>query len=287
MTDPAEMVISPAALSRLLQRRGVRLRKELGQHFLVDEEVRRCIVEAAAPAEGEAAVEVGAGVGTLTLPVARLVGRLWAVEVDPRLAAILREHLRAFRNVEVVEGSFLDLGLAALGQDLLVVGNLPYQITSLTLAKLLRERGAVGRAVLMVQREAAGKLLAPPGPRTSRLGVHLSAYFHLELVRRVPCSAFFPPPDVDGAVIRLARLAQPRIQAPEETFARLLGSLYGARRKTVRRALAISLPRRQVDQLLAKADIDPRVRGEALPLAALDRLAQAIAESGPRVSRGD
>lgn len=264
---------SPTVLRDLLARHGVRLRSELGQHFLVDENVLRRIVELAEPRPDETAVEVGAGAGTLTGALAPRVRELLAVEVDRRLIPVLEETTAAYPNVRVVPGDFRELPLASIGEGILVVGNLPYGITSDVLLKLLREREAVDRAVVMVQREVGEKLVAPPGPGRSRLGVHLAAYFEVELVRKVPRTVFFPPPEVDSALVRLRKLPQPRIAAPEEAFERTLALVFSGRRKTLRRVLVGQLSAKEADRILAEAGLDPRVRGEVLPLEALDRLA--------------
>lgn len=271
-----ERLTSPSVLRDVLARHGVRLRPELGQHFLVDENVLQRIVELAEPRAEETAVEVGAGAGTLTAALAPRVRELVAVEVDRRLLPVLAETTAPYPNVRVLPTDFREVALASVGKDLLVVGNLPYGITSDVLLKLLRERGAVDRAVLMVQREVGEKLVAPPGPRRSRLGVHLEAYFAVELVRKVPRTVFFPPPEVDSALVRLRRLPAPRIRAREEAFERALALVFSARRKTLRRALLAALPADAVDRILAATDLDPQARGEALPLEALDRLALAL-----------
>lgn len=267
---------SPSVLRDVLARHGVRLRPELGQHFLVDENVLQRIVELAEPRPEETAVEVGAGAGTLTAALAPRVRELVAVEVDRRLLPVLAETTAPYPNVRVLPTDFREVALASVGKDLLVVGNLPYGITSDVLLKLLRERGAVDRAVLMVQREVGEKLVAPPGPRRSRLGVHLEAYFAVELVRKVSRTVFFPPPEVDSALVRLRRLPAPRIRAREEAFERALALVFSARRKTLRRALLAALPADAVDRILAATDLHPQARGEALPLEALDRLALAL-----------
>ncbi len=269
----AEKLTSPSVLRALLDRHGVRLRSKLGQHLLVDENVLRRIVELAEPRPDETAVEVGAGAGTLTVALAPHVRELLAVEVDRRLIPVLEETTAGYPNVRVVPGDFRELRLSSFRERILVVGNLPYGITSDVLLKLLREREAVDRAVVMVQREVGEKLRAPPGPEASRLGVHLRAYFEVELVRKVPRTVFFPPPEVDSALIRVRKLPQPRIAAPEEAFERMLALVFSGRRKTLRRVLLGQLPAAEVDRILAELGLDPQVRGEALPLEALDRLA--------------
>ncbi|GAB4308829.1 MAG: 16S rRNA (adenine(1518)-N(6)/adenine(1519)-N(6)) -dimethyltransferase RsmA [Candidatus Bipolaricaulota bacterium] len=264
---------SPTVLRDLLARHGVRLRSELGQHFLADENTLARIVEATEAREDETVVEVGAGAGTLTCALAPRVRELVAVEVDRRLIPVLEETTAAHPNVQIVCSDFRELSLGSLGRELLLVGNLPYGITSDVLVKVIREREEVARAVFMVQWEVGEKLVAPPGPEASRLGVHLRAYFDVEVVRKVPRTVFFPPPEVDSALIRLRKLAQPRITAPEDAFERTLALIFSSRRKTLRRALLGQLPAAEVDRILAEVGLDPRVRGESLSLETLDRLA--------------
>jgi len=125
------------------------------------------------------------------------------------------------------------------------------------------------------------KLVAPPGRGTSRLGVHLRAYYDVEFARRVPRNVFFPPPEVDSALIRLRRLPQPRITAPERAFEETLALLFSGRRKTLRRALLGRLAAGEVDRVLAEVGLDPRVRGESLPLDQLDAIARTLQDTAP------
>jgi len=273
---------SPTVLRDLLARHGVRLRSELGQHFLADENTLAKIVGLIEPRGDEIAVEVGAGAGTLTCALAPHVRELVAVELDPRLIPILEETTAPCPNVRILRGDFRELSLGSFGAQILLVGNLPYGITSDVLLKLIRERETVDRAVFMVQREVAEKLVAPPGPEASRLGVHLRAYFDVEMLRKVPRTVFFPPPEVDSALVRLRRLPTPRVAAPEDDLERTLALIFSGRRKTLRRALLGQLPVEEVDRVLALVRLDPRVRGEALPLETLDRLALALHSSGVR-----
>lgn len=219
-------LISPTVLRDLLAQRGICPRSGLGQHFLVDENLLARIVELVEVQGDEIALEVGVGVGTLTRALAPRVRELVAVEVDQRLIPVFEETTAAHPNVRILLRDFRELSLGSFGERLLVVGNLPYGITSDVLVKLIRERDAVGRAVFMVQAEVGRKLVAPPGPEASRLGVHLRGYFDVELVRKVPRTVFFPPPEVDSALIRLRKLLQPRITAPEEALEWTLAVLF-------------------------------------------------------------
>lgn len=278
---------SPKTIWEILSRHGIRLKKELGQHFLADGNVLRRIVSAIGPQEEETAVEVGAGIGTLTCALAPRLRKLYAVELDRRLIPILREHCAAYPHVEIVPGDFLGLSLEQFGNELLVVGNLPYEITSETLLKLIREREHVARAAFLVQGEVAEKLCAPPGPDRSRLGVHLSAYFEIGVEFQVSRNCFFPPPAVDGGFVVLEKLPSPRISSPPEAFEETLKVLFSARRKTLRRVLSDRFGDGVAAALLRDLALDPKVRAEALPLEDLDRIAHWLYRRGLIQTRRD
>ncbi len=275
-----ERLTSPSVIARVLSAHGIELRKTLGQHFLADANLLARIVDAILPASEEAVVEVGAGIGTLTVALASHVKELWVVEVDSRLIPILRAYTEKFPNVRVLPQDFRDLDLSVFGDDLLLVGNLPYGITSDVLLKLIRERKNVSRAVFTVQWEVGEKLVAPPGPKASRLGVHLRTYFDVELLRKISRNVFFPPPEVDGALLRITRLPSPRVSLPEEVWEKTLALAFSQRRKSLRRVLTSLLSPAQADAILAELGLDPRVRGEALGFADLERLGAALARLG-------
>ncbi|MFO8034110.1 MAG: 16S rRNA (adenine(1518)-N(6)/adenine(1519)-N(6))-dimethyltransferase RsmA [Candidatus Bipolaricaulota bacterium] len=276
---PGPQLTSARFLRRLLAEHDIRLSQALGQHFLADANILSKMVQACTLEGHEPVVEVGAGVGTLTLALAPHAGRLWAVEKDQQLIPILREHVRSCETVEVVRADFRHVELAVLGQELVIAGNLPYGITSEVLLKLIRERTAVCRAVLMVQQEVGQRLVQDPGPHASRLGVHLSAYYDLQVLRRVPRTAFYPPPEVNSVLLSLRRLSSSRIQSSPEAFEQVLKALFGARRKTACNALSKLASRQLVTQALTVLGRHPSVRGEALSVEEVDALAQRLLHS--------
>lgn len=275
----APTLTTPSVLRRLLADHGIRLTKTLGQHFLADGNILTRIAETCAVAEGEPVVEVGAGLGTLTLALAPRANPLWAVERDPRLVPLLKAHVAPWPNVRVVESDFRSVQLKDLAPEVTVVGNLPYGITSDVLLKLIRERAVVRRAVLMVQREVGERLNSPPGPKNSRLGMHLNAYYRLSLARRIPATAFFPAPEVDSALMTLYRLPQPRIQAHPDTFETVLAALFATRRKTARNSLSALAARDRVAQVIEELQLPPSIRGEALTVEQVDALARTLLAS--------
>lgn len=275
-----EKLTSPTVIRSVLAAHGVELRKSLGQHFLADANTLDRILDAILPVQEEVAVEIGAGIGTLTVALAPHVKELWAVEVDSRLIPILRAHTEKFPNVHVLPQDFRDLDLGSFGKNLLLVGNLPYGITSEVLLKLIQEREIVTRAVFTVQWEVGERLVAPPGPKASRLGVHLRTYFDVELLRKIPRTVFFPPPEVDGALVRLRKLSSPRVSLPEDVWEKTLAVAFSQRRKSLRRVLASLFSPAQTDRILTELGLDPRVRGETLDFPELEKLGRALLQLG-------
>lgn len=281
---------SPSAVRELLWEHGIRPNKELGQHFLCDEHVLNKAIAAARLSRRDLVIEPGAGLGTLTLEIAARAGRVIAVELDAKLVSILNANAAASRlaNVEVIHQDFLRLDLAGLivaqgARQAKIMGNLPYGITSLVLEKLMAERERLALAVLMVQEELAEKLIAPPGPRASALGIRLRSIAEVKLLAKVPRTVFLPRPEVDSAIIKLTFLNQPRFNANEEVFSKAVWAAFNLRRKTIRQALICSphllLPREAAAAALQEAGIDPRRRGESLSVEEFGRLAQAIEQA--------
>ena len=270
----------------LLRAHGLRPRKRLGQNFLVDPTALGRIVDAAGLDAQETVVEVGAGVGNLTRLLAERAGQVVAVEVDGQLVEVLREQVSGLPNVEVLHGDVLsisDFGFPHLGY--VVVGNLPYYITSAILRHFLEGEPRPGRLVVTVQREVAQRIVAGPGDM-SLLAVSVQFYGRPEIVARIPAGAFYPAPEVDSAVVRITMGPALRVTlAPgvdERAFFRLVRAGFSQKRKTLRNALSAGLRRSpaEVEGLLRQAGIEPRRRAETVSLEEWAGLAGALHSGG-------
>ncbi|HET7631579.1 MAG TPA: 16S rRNA (adenine(1518)-N(6)/adenine(1519)-N(6))-dimethyltransferase RsmA [Gemmatimonadaceae bacterium] len=263
------------------------VRKRLGQHFLQDRRALEQIVGALELTGGETVVEIGPGRGALTERLVPRSGRLVLVEYDRALAALLRERYAQTPGVQVVEADVLTVDLhAAAGGDYVLVGNVPYYITTPILFHALK-RPRASRAVFLVQREVAERLVAEPGTgEYGALTVNVRAVAAVELVARVPARAFRPPPKVESAVVRVTPRPDPLVAAgEEEPFRRLVQQCFGMRRKQMRRILRniAALDPEASDALLREVGIDPVVRPETLPpeaFAALHRVLSIQRSSG-------
>jgi 16S rRNA (adenine1518-N6/adenine1519-N6)-dimethyltransferase len=244
----------------LLRRHGLRPKKEWGQNFLGDARVLADLARLARAAPGDVIVELGAGLGHLTQALAATGARVVAVERDRELAPVLREELP---GVEVVEADAATYDLGGFGRRVIVCGNLPYHLSSPILFHLLDQRAAVKRAVLLLQREVAERIAAPPGGRDyGLLSVLVQHVADAEIALDVPRHLFTPPPDVESCALALEFLDAPRFEVHDERrFRALVKAAFGQRRKTLWNALKNFPGGREA---LKRAGIDPQRRAETL-----------------------
>ena len=265
----------------LLARHGIWLTKALGQHLLVDRSVLERIVAAAALAPQSEVLEVGPGVGVLTVELSKLARRVVAVELDRRLVGVLRETVRA-PNVEVIEADALavDLGAVFGGRPYTVVANLPYGVATPLLRRLLYAPpgGRPDELVVMVQREVAQRLAARPGGM-SVLAVQAQLVADVVVLFEVGPEAFFPPPDVASAVVRLRPLAGYRVPPlpNEQRFFQTVEAGFRHRRKQLHNALGdLGVGAERIQAALAAAGVASERRAETLTLEEWSRLAAAL-----------
>ena len=287
----------PATLRAL----GIRPNKRLGQNFLIDPRVAERIVAllserppgspgvrfpSGAP---EPVVEIGPGLGALTVRLAEGGRPVAAVELDLRLADELEHRLAGFPSVRVVRGDILEQEIAALlpgAPAVTVVGNLPYSITSPAIAWILEQGTRVRRAFLMMQREVAERILADPGEKEfGSLTVFVGLEAEATLRFRVSPGAFYPRPEVESVVLELVPRPYPGTTAEERVaVARLARAGMSTRRKVVANALALGLDVTSAEarELLARAGVDPDRRGETLSIAEWIAVARSRAPKGAR-----
>jgi len=271
---------------RRLRQFGLKPRKGLGQHFLVDEEVLEVITSAAELTPDDLVVEVGPGLGILTEALARKAGGVIAIELDDKLAALLKKTLLSFKNVTIVNDNVLNIEsgelLAGRGVNPVykVVANLPYYITSPVLRHFLEASARPQVMIFMVQKEVAEAVAARPGDM-SLLSVSVQFYGKPEIVSYVPAQSFYPAPAVDSAVLRIELYAEPAVAVSDEGgFFELVRAGFAAPRKQIANSLSqgLGLPRDVILPLLEKADIASQRRAETLTLEEWARLCRVFEE---------
>ncbi len=257
-------------------------KKRFGQHFLHDPAIGRAIVHLAGVAKGDAVLEIGPGHGALTQPLVEAGVRLTAFELDRDLLSGLQER---FPSVEVRGQDAVDVDWPSIlpGSGWHVVANLPYNVATPIVAQLLAHPGTFRRLTVMVQREVADRIVAPPGSRiANRLGLYVDLRATSQVVMTLAPGAFRPPPKVHSAVVRLDLRPEPLggegVATRVETVARWG---YGARRKTLRNALRGVWDAEHVDAWLSQADVDGGQRAEALDRDAWLRLGRTMPADAP------
>jgi len=279
---------TPTALRVLLKQYGLRPKKSLGQHFLWKPGIVEKIVDAAEIAENDVVVEIGPGLGILTAACARRAGLVIGVELDQQLFPVLEEVLCEYDNVRLVQGNALEVDFDELVAEFSseprtpykVLGNLPYYLSSSLLLRLLEGKFRAELFVFMLQREVAERLVARPGGKDyGSLSVVVQYYAEPELLFTVSRDAFYPPPQVASAVVRLRRRSQPPVEVEEALFFQVVRAAFRYRRKTLRNALleAGLLEPGVLEEVFRKSGIEPSRRGESLSLAEFAALANALA----------
>ena len=257
-------------------------RRRFGQHFLHDPAVIARIIAAIAPRADDALVEIGPGPGALTAPLLALIERLDVVEIDRDLAAALQRQFADRPGLRMHTGDALEFDFAALarerGRRLRVIGNLPYNISTPLLFRLLEVGDHLGDLHFMLQKEVVDRIVAPPGSRQyGRLGVMLAPWVRATKLLDIGPGAFRPPPKVWSALVRLEVLPDPPIWATLPQFAAVVTAAFGQRRKTLRNALAGLLSAAQI----SAAGVDPGARAETLATVQFGHLALAVAAAAP------
>jgi len=273
----------------LLNAWNLRPKKKLGQHFLVDPSAAKMIVRRSKITADDTVLEIGAGLGALTIPAAKAARQVYAVETDPQLIQLMKSELAVHKlsNVEIIEKSILrvDMGYLAkkLNRQLIVIGNLPYNISSQILIQLVHSRTHVNRAILMFQKELARRIRATPGNKNyGRLTVMLSYCADIKSVATMAASLFYPKPKVDSEVVEINfNISREYPQHDETMLFQVVKAAFGTRRKTLKNALSTSglhIDPRLAREALIAAEINPGRRAETLSISEFVALQISLAK---------
>lgn len=310
-------LLGPAEIRELAQRAGIRPTKTLGQNFVLDAGTVRKIVRQADLVPGETVVEVGPGLGSLTLGLLEAGADVLAVEIDPVLARLLpatvaahvpalvvgpgeagagepapraprHELVATLRDatghvrLRVLLADALDLRALPGPPPAALVANLPYNVSVPVLLTFLERFGSIGRALVMVQAEVADRLAAPPGSRTYGIpSVKAAWYAAARRTATVGRAVFWPAPNVDSALVRLDRRDPPPTSAAREEVFAVVDAAFGQRRKMLRSALAgLAGSSGAAELALRAAGVDPTSRGEAVDVAGFARIAEQLRATG-------
>jgi 16S rRNA (adenine1518-N6/adenine1519-N6)-dimethyltransferase len=268
---------------QLLRDFELRPKKGLGQNFLVNGRVLRKIVEAADLTSDDIVLEVGPGLGGLTRLLAERAGKVIAVELDERFVKALKDLLADLENVTIIHGDILKLTPSQFAPcpHYKVVANLPYYITSAVLRHFLEAKEKPELMVVTVQKEVAQRIVAKPG-KMSLLSVSVQFYGRPRIVTYIPADAFYPPPKVDSAVVRIDVYERP-LAEDEKGFFDVVRAGFSQRRKQLRNSLSVGLciSVEDVEKALRQAGIDPKRRAQSLSMEEWDRVHRALTPTNP------
>lgn len=267
-----------------------RAKKKLGQNFLIDENTIETILDVSDISQNDTVVEIGAGLGFVTEQLVKLAKKVYAVELDEDMVNELDKINAA--NLEILHKDILKTDLSQFGQNIKVVANIPYYITSPILAHLLGEiddlenknRTSISQIVLMVQYEVAKRLIAnekSPSKEFGLLSILAQFWADVEFIKKVPAHSFFPAPKVDSAVVKLSIRQEPLLKLSNyEFFRKVIKACFATRRKNIKNSLInAGFAKHAVEQTLKDLDIAENIRGESLSIAQMGILSEKLKEN--------
>jgi len=259
-------------------------KKKWGQHFLIDRNILNKVIRTAQVEEKDLVLEIGPGLGEMTLALARQARKVTAVEIDPNLVEILKKKAVDYPNVEVLKGDILKIDFNQLfdreSGRIKVVANLPYQISAPLLFRFIESKEVFSTLTLMLQKEVAERMVASPGRKEyGTLSIFVQLVWDLSIHFFVKPSAFSPPPKVESAVVHMVSAERPMLKLQDEDwFKRVVRASFGYRRKTLVNALKLSglFLSPDVEKKMEEKGIDPQRRAETLNILEFARLAEAL-----------
>lgn len=281
---------NPTATREMLEAFGLATKHRLGQNFLIDNHVIERIMELAELSGDERVLEVGPGIGTLTLALLQEAGHVTSIEADPELEQVLRAHAVDHANFNFIMGDALKVPPAAIaeasdGDPTVLVANLPYNVAATIILQFFQEMPSLERTVVMVQKEVADRIAAHAGTKAyGAYTVKLSLYGEVTGRFEVPPRCFLPAPHVDSAVVRIDRvgthgLAPLDLATSRERVAQVVDAAFAQRRKTIRNSMGSNgFEKDTLDAAFDQTGISPTARAEALERADFIRLAMALGE---------
>lgn len=287
-------IATPTRTNDILKRYGLSAKKSLGQNFIIDPNIMEKMVSIAGIDDQTNVIEVGPGIGALTEFLAQRAKRVVSLEIDQRFIELLGQEIDHDGRLTVVEGDALEIDLEALvdqyfepGYRLVLTANLPYYITTPILMHFLEADIPLDSITVMIQKEVADRLSAQPSTKAyGSLSIAVQYYMTVELAAVVPRNVFNPAPNVDSAIIHMEkRQNKPVLVEDEAFFFKLVRQAFVQRRKTLRNNLLAGLGKEektkmQVDRALDQANLDDRIRGEALSIEDFGRLSNVMTGLG-------
>lgn len=265
-------LVDPKNTIEVIQKNQFVFQKKFGQNFLIDSHVLDKIILAADINKNDVVLEIGPGIGTMTQAIAENAKKVIAVEIDDNLIPILKENLKDYDNVEIINEDVMKVDIASLGVNK-VVANLPYYITTPIIMGLLESRVPLDSITVMVQKEVADRMKSGPGTKDyGALSLAVQFYAEPYIVANVPQNCFMPRPNVGSAVIRLTLHKETPVKVDDEKLMfKIIRAAFNQRRKTLQNCLnhfeELQYNKEDVLKILSEMNLNESIRGEALTLA--------------------
>lgn len=277
---------NPATIKKIMDGLGRGFNKSLGQNFLTDQSVLDDTIEASGIDETYGIIEVGPGIGTLTVELSKHAGKVVAIELDRNIAEYLKGAFVAYDNVEIIQGDALKTDLNKVieeympGMPVVVIANLPYYITTPLIMKFLEENLPLESITVLIQKEVAERIVSPAGKKDyGAISVAVQYYSNPEIVRLVPPDSFMPPPKVTSAVIKMdiKNHTKPQVENEKNLF-RVVHAAFGQRRKTLVNALSSAYPnsKDEITQIVKDITNNEKIRGEQLDLGQFIQISEKL-----------
>ncbi len=273
----------------LMKKYGITANKKLGQNFLIDEEVIQTIADTGELSNKDLVIEIGPGLGTLTQKLLQKAGKVICIELDDRMLNVLKERFFLYKNFEIINQDILKVDLQKLidenkkegYENVKIIANLPYYITTPIIMKLLEEKLSIHSITVMIQKEVADRLTAIPGKKdTGAITYTVYYYAEAEKILTVPNTSFIPEPEVESEVIKLNIRKEPPVKVKdEEKMFNIIKIAFMQRRKTLLNAISnsnIGITKEKIELVLQELGINPQIRGEALTLEQFAKITDKI-----------
>ncbi len=274
-------------IKRIWENEAFRCRKKLGQNFLVDKNIINKIVAAVQIGKRGILVEIGAGFGVMTFPLAAKCAKLYAIEKDYRIASAMKGHFSEAGNIELIEGDILDIdlcGLMSKGEGLTVFGNIPYYITTPIITKLIEQKRCMSKVYLLVQREVAERMASRPGTKDyGSISCYVQYHAEIKNLFRVKKNSFFPPPKVESCFMEFSMREKPAVEVKDvELMFRIIHAAFSQRRKKAVNPLSHhkvgAMTRAGWIEVFERVGLDPSERAEGLALSDYAKLSDVVTE---------
>lgn len=277
---------NPETIKRIMDGLGIKFNKALGQNFLIDQSVLDCTIEGSGIDETYGVIEVGPGIGTLTVELSKHAGKVVAIELDRSIAEYLKKAFVAYDNVEIVQGDALKTDLKKIideympGMPVVVIANLPYYITTPLIMRFLEEDLPFESITVLIQKEVAERIVSKPGKKEyGAISVAVQYYSTPEIMKIVPPDSFMPPPKVTSAVIKMdiKNHTKPAVDDEKNLF-KVVHAAFGQRRKTLANALSsvFKVPKDEIADIVKNITGNEKIRGEQLDLCQFIQISEKL-----------